>query len=82
MDVFEKVKNAIRKVQPGIDENKIVPEALLDKDLEIDSLGMVELALAIEYSFGFYIPDDELEGVSTVRDAVSLIESKLRAKNA
>ena len=82
MDVFEKVKNAIRKVQPGIDENKIVPEALLAKDLEIDSLGMVELALAIEDSFGFYIPDDELEGVATVGDAVSLIESKLRANNA
>jgi acyl carrier protein len=82
MDVFEKVKNAIRKVQPGIDENKIVPEALLAKDLEIDSLGMVELALAIEDSFGFYIPDDELEGVNTVEDAVLLIESKLRAKNA
>jgi acyl carrier protein len=82
MDVFEKVKNAIRKVQPGIDENKIVPEAILAKDLEIDSLGMVELALAIEDSFGFYIPDDELEGVSTVKDAVILIEAKLRARNA
>ena len=82
MDVFEKVKGAIRKVQPGIDESKITPEALLTKDLEIDSLGMVELALAIEDSFGFYIPDEELENVSTVGDAVSLIESKLRAKNA
>ena len=79
MDVFEKVKSAICKVQPGIDETKIVPEALLGDDLEIDSLGKVELALAIEDTFGCYLPDEELEKVATVSDAVSLVESKLRA---
>ena len=78
MDVFEQIKNAICKVQPGIDESKIIPEALLGDDLEIDSLGRVELALALEDAFGFYLPDDELEDISTVSDAVSLIESKLQ----
>ncbi len=82
MDIFEQVKKAIYKVQPGIDEAKIVPQALLGEDLEIDSLGRVELALAIEDAFGFYLPDEELESIATVGDAVSLIESKLKDKNA
>ena len=82
MDTYELVKSAICKVQPGIDEAKIVPGAKLGEDLEIDSLGRVELALAMEESFGFYLPDDELENVVTVGDAVALIESKQRTQNA
>jgi acyl carrier protein len=82
MNTFELIKNAICKVQPGIDASKIVPTAHLGEDLEIDSLGRVELALAMEESFGFYLPDDELENVVTVGDAIDLIETKLRAKNA
>ena len=78
MDVLEKIKQAIIKVQPGIDEAKIVPGARLTEDLEIDSLTKVELALALEDSFGFYLPDEELESIITVNDAVCLIESKLK----
>ena len=80
MDVFEKIKQAIIKVQPGIDESKIVPAARLTEDLEIDSLTKVELALAMEDAFGFYLPDNELETIVTVSDAISLIESKLDSK--
>ena len=82
METFDQIKKAICKVQPGIDETKIVPDARLNDDLEIDSLGRVELALAIEDSFGFYLPDEELENIVTVGDTISLIESKLRAQNA
>jgi acyl carrier protein len=78
MDVFEKIKQAIIKVQPGIDEAKIVPMARITDDLGIDSLTKVELALAMEDSFGFYLPDSELETIVTVNDVVALIESKLK----
>lgn len=78
MDVFEKIKQAIIKVQPGIDETKIVPAARLTEDLEIDSLTKVELALAMEDAFGFYLPDEELQNVVTVGDAMTLIESKMK----
>ena len=80
VDVFEKIKQAIIKVQPGIDEAKIVLEARLTEDLEIDSLTKVELALAMEDAFGFYLPDEELENIVIVSDAIALIESKLEAK--
>lgn len=82
MDTLEQVKQAICKVQPGVDESKIVPGAFLDKDLEIDSLGMVELALELENVFGLYLPDEELENINTVGDIVSLIKSKLEKRNA
>ena len=81
MEIFEKIKEAIIKVQPGIDESKIALDARLQEDLEIDSLGMVELALAMEEATGFYLPDEELEQIVTVGDAVALIESKMKTKN-
>jgi len=76
MDIFEQIKQAISKVQPGVDENKIASSALLKEDLEIDSLGRVELALALEDAFGLILPDEELEDIATVGDIVSLVESK------
>ncbi len=81
MDVFEKIKQAIIKVQPGIDEAKIIPTARITDDLGIDSLTKVELALAMEDSFGFYLPDSELENIVTVSDVINLIESKLKDSN-
>jgi acyl carrier protein len=81
MDVLEQVKESICKVQPGIEESKIIPTALLSNDLEIDSLGRVELALALEDTFGLTLPDEELEEIVTVGDIVSLIESKLKSQD-
>jgi acyl carrier protein len=44
-------------------------------DLDVDSLSMVEVAMAAEERFGVKIPDDELPKLKTVGDAVSYIQS-------
>lgn len=44
-------------------------------DLDVDSLSMVEVAMAAEEKFGVKIPDDELPKMKTVGDAVKYIES-------
>ena len=82
MSIFEQIKQAILKTQPGIDENKVVPNALLKEDLAIDSLAQVELALALEDTFGLSLSDAELDDTTTVNDVVSLIETNLKSKNA
>jgi acyl carrier protein len=42
-------------------------------DLDVDSLSMVEVAMAAEEKFGVKIPDDELPKLKTVGDAVAYI---------
>jgi acyl carrier protein len=42
-------------------------------DLDVDSLSMVEVAMAAEEQFGVKIPDDELPKLKTVGDAVNYI---------
>jgi acyl carrier protein len=44
-------------------------------DLDVDSLSMVEVAMAAEDKFGVKIPDDELPKLKTVGDAVAYILS-------
>jgi acyl carrier protein len=44
------------------------------EDLDVDSLSMVEIALAAEERFNVKIPDDELANLKTVGDAVTYIE--------
>jgi acyl carrier protein len=44
-------------------------------DLDVDSLSMVEVAMAAEEKFGVKIPDDELPKLKTVGDAVTYIQS-------
>ena len=52
----------------------VTAEKSFTDDLDVDSLSMVEIAVAAEDKFGVKIPDDELGNLKTVGDAVSFIE--------
>ena len=70
-EVFEKVKGLFVE-DLGIDESKVTMDAKLEEDLEIDSLGIVEVVMAFEDEFDIEIDDEELADVSTVGQAVNL----------
>ena len=75
-EVFNKVKGLFVE-DLGIDESKVTMEAKLEEDLEIDSLGIVEVVMAFEDEFDIEIDDEELADVSTVGQAVNLLHSKI-----
>ena len=75
-EVFEKVKTLFEE-ELGIDSEKITMEAQLEEDLEIDSLGIVEVVMAFDDEFEIEIDDEELTDVGTVGQAVNLLHSKL-----
>jgi acyl carrier protein len=59
----------------GIPAADVTTEKSFADDLDIDSLSMVEIAMAVEDKFGAKIPDDELSNLKTVGDAVNYITS-------
>jgi len=61
----------------GIDRDKINMGARFEEDLEVDSLGVVELLMALEDTFGVSIPDEEAESIGTVGQAVDVVMQKL-----
>lgn len=73
--ILEKVKSIIVE-QLGVEEEEVKPEASFVEDLGADSLDIVELVMAFEETFGFEIPDEDAEKISTVGDAIRYIQSR------
>ena len=63
----------------GLDADKIDDDANFEDDLEVDSLGVVELLMALEDEFGVKIPDEEAENIHTVGQAMDLVHGKLNS---
>ena len=59
----------------GVEAEKVTEEASFIDDLGADSLDIVELVMAFEEEFGVEIPDDAAEKITTVKDAISFIDS-------
>ncbi|GAA4242691.1 meromycolate extension acyl carrier protein AcpM [Actinomadura meridiana] len=59
----------------GIDKSEVTPEKNFIDDLDIDSLSMVEIAVAAQDEFGVEIPDDELRNLKTVKDVVDFVQN-------
>jgi acyl carrier protein len=80
-EVHEEIFGTIRShlAGRGIEQEVVTPEAGLASDIGLDSLDVVEMTLALEERYGIEIPDEDLENVATVRDAIELIEAKTSA---
>ncbi|KAB2346501.1 MULTISPECIES: acyl carrier protein [Actinomadura] len=59
----------------GIDKDEVTPEKNFIDDLDIDSLSMVEIAVAAQDKFGVEIPDDELRNLKTVKDVINFVQN-------
>jgi acyl carrier protein len=54
--------------------DQVTPDKSFVDDLDIDSLSMVEIAVAAQDRFGVEIPDDELKNLKTVKDVVLFVQ--------
>jgi acyl carrier protein len=57
-----------------VDPEEVSREKSFVDDLDVDSLSMVEVAMAVEDKFNAKIPDDKLSDLKTVGDAVDYIK--------
>lgn len=77
--MYEKVKELLVNAL-DLAEESISPDALLEDDLNIDSLDVIELSIEIESEFDIVIEDREVETIKTVKDLCDVIENKLQEK--
>jgi acyl carrier protein len=61
----------------GLERDDITMEARFEEDLDVDSLGVVELLMALEDNFDVKIPDEEAETITTVGEAAEMVSQKL-----
>ena len=57
----------------GVPADEVTPEKNFVDDLDIDSLSMVEIAVAAQDKFGVENPDEQLKDLKTVQDVVNFV---------
>ena len=60
----------------SVEPDAVVEGARFKEDLDADSLDLVELVMGLEERFDVTIPEEDLEGVATVGQAVDLVLRK------
>lgn len=75
LDAIREVAVEVLSVEP----DSVTETARFKEDLEADSLDLVELVMGLEERFDIEVPEEDLEGVTTVGKAVDLVLSKVGA---
>ncbi|WPP52592.1 phosphopantetheine-binding protein [Catalinimonas niigatensis] len=73
-----KVREILEKVKPERSSGLAEITSHLSKDLGLDSLDIVEFVLLLEWNFKISISDHEAENLSTVAQAIELVQMKRR----
>jgi len=73
---FEAFKKCAVEVL-SVDAAQVTREARFAEDLDADSLDLVELVMALEERLEVTIPEEELEAIKTVGQAVDAVAAKL-----
>ena len=73
LDTFKEVAAEVLSVDP----DQVTETARFKEDLDADSLDLVELVMGLEERFDIEVPEEDLEGVTTVGQAVDLVLAKV-----
>jgi acyl carrier protein len=75
LTTIKEVAAEVLSVEPDV----VTEDARFKEDLEADSLDLVELVMGLEERFDIEVPEEDLEGVTTVGQAVDLVLGKVSA---
>jgi acyl carrier protein len=73
MDIKNRLFLIIEKTL-SVDQSAIKLESLIGEDLGADSLDTAELAMAIKEEFDRDLTDEQIAGIKTVQDLVTILE--------
>lgn len=74
--VLDKIKDMLEK-QLGIDKSKITEDSDIIKDIDADSLDIVEFLMDAENEWGITIEEEDVKNLHTIGDVVKYIESRI-----
>ncbi|MCC6011768.1 acyl carrier protein [Candidatus Caldipriscus sp.] len=74
-EILAKIRDIVVE-ELGVSAEKVMEEARFIEDLGADSIGVMELVMKMEEAFDVQIPDQDIEKIRTVKDAIDYILSK------
>jgi len=82
MDVIE-IKSRIKRVIANITNvpaEDIADDASFTKDLDLDSLSLLEIGVDVDYEFQLGLPEDAMRGLDSVNQTTDLVVAHLRER--
>ena len=79
----ETVLNAVRECAVevlSVEPDAVVEAASFKEDLDADSLDLVELVMALEEKLDIAVPEEDLQDLNTVGQAVDVLLEKLTTR--
>ena len=68
---------ALGRVAPEVDASALAPDAELREELEIDSIDVLNLAIALHEATGVEIPERDYAEISTLARAAAYLRRRL-----
>jgi len=81
-DVIE-IKSRIKRVIANITNvpaEDIADDASFTKDLDLDSLSLLEIGVDVDYEFQLGLPEDAMRGLDSVSQTTDLVVQHLRER--
>ena len=72
--IVDKIKSILAE-QLDVDAEELTLETDIARDLNADSLDVVEILMSLEDEFSVEIPDEEIENIKTIGDLAEYIEN-------
>jgi acyl carrier protein len=60
-----------------VDGGAVTEQARFKEDLDADSLALIEFVMALEERLDITVPEEDLDGVATVGQALDVVMSKI-----
>ncbi|MBO4572593.1 MAG: hypothetical protein J5762_02355 [Clostridia bacterium] len=78
-EIFDKLKQIVADVKNVdiSDFDGLTEESDIKQDIGLNSIGMLYVVIKTEKEFGFSMSDFELDGFTTVKDVVDVIEESI-----
>lgn len=77
MENFEKLKEIVSQYLPeDVDASKIALTSNFTQELNINSSNLVDIVLDVEDEFDIMLENEDMDGMQTMSDALTIIASK------
>ena len=75
--ILEKVKKAVKIAVPNVDAGSLQVETNFRTDLNLDSVDLVSLVIALEEEFEIDIPEEKFQEIVSIKEAVEVISVRV-----
>ena len=76
-DLLNQVMQLIADADGSVKISDLTPDTNLERDLGFDSLTRMEAVMELEDEFGINIADEDLDGLTTIRDVADYVAERL-----